>query len=358
MTELQQLSTCVTCHAWNKDRSLLAFCPDNNEVHIYKKSGSAYEMDTILTEHDQVVTGIDWAHNSNRLVTCSQDRNAYVWNLKDGKWQPTLVILRINRAATAVKWSPNEQKFAVASGAKTVSICYFEAENDWWISKHVKKHKSTVLSVDWHPNSIFLATASSDFKARVFSAFIKGVDQRPTDAQNPWGAKTGTFGNCLSEFNANGWVHSVSWSPSGSTLAFVSHDSTISFADVASGNISSVALTTLPFRSVLFVSEDQVVAAGHDCNPMLFANKGGSWQYVKNLDEAAGAKAGPTSTQTGATRQMWADKVDKGTTSNETTLSTKHQNAISCLGIYQGAPGKVQQFSTTGMDGRLIVWKV
>jgi len=360
MTELQQLATCVTCHAWNKDRSLLAFCPDNHEVHIYKKSGNGYEKDTILTEHDQVVTGIDWAHNSNRIVTCSQDRNAYVWNFKDGKWQPTLVILRINRAATAVRWSPNEQKFAVASGAKTVSVCYFEAENDWWISKHVKKHKSTVLSIDWHPNSIFLGTGSSDFKARIFSAFIKGVDQRPAENQNPWGAKTGTFGNLLQEFSANGWVHQVGWSPSGKTLAWVAHDSTISFADAsgADGNVFTVPLTTLPFRSLLWTGEDTIVAAGHDCNPMVFGNKGGTWQYVKNLDEAAGGKQGPQASQTGATRQMWADKVDKGTTSNETTLGTKHQNAISCLSIFQGATGKVSQFTSTGVDGKLIVWKV
>jgi len=180
-----------------------------------------------------------------------------------------------------------------------------------------------------------LATGSSDFKARIFTAFIKGVDKRPEDAQNPWGSKTGQFGNCLVEYNANGWVHSVSWSPSGNTLVYVAHDSTICFADPASGNIQTVSLTTLPFRSVLFVSEDTVVAAGHDCNPMLFSNKGGSWQYVKNLDEAGGTQSGPKTSATGATRQMWADRVDKGTTSNETTLSTKHQNAISCLGIYQ-----------------------
>lgn len=221
-----------------------------------------------------------------------------------------------------------------------------------------KKHKSTVLSVDWHPNSIFLATGSSDFKARIFSAFIKGVDKRPDDAQNPWGAKTGQFGNCLSEFNAGGWVHSVSWSPSGTTLAFVAHDSTICFADAASGNVQTIPLTTLPFRSVIFINEESVVAAGHDCNPMLFSRKGGSFAYVKNLDDAAAPKAGPQTSQSAATRQMWADKVDKGTTSNETTLSTKHQNAISCLGVFQGAPGKVQQLSSTGMDGKLIVWKV
>ena len=91
---------------------------------------------------------------TNEIVTCSHDRNAYVWKLDAaGVWKPTLVILRINRAATAVKWSPDGKKFAVASGAKCVPICYYEAANDWWISKMIKSHKSTVLCLDWCPNN-------------------------------------------------------------------------------------------------------------------------------------------------------------------------------------------------------------
>lgn len=77
------------------------------------------------------VAGIDWAPESNRIVTCGTDRNAYVWTLKGDVWKPTLVILRINRAARCVKWSPKENKFAVGSGSRLISVCYFEQENDW-----------------------------------------------------------------------------------------------------------------------------------------------------------------------------------------------------------------------------------
>lgn len=151
--------------------------------------------------------GIDWAPKSDRIVTCGADRNAYVWSQKDGVWKPTLVILRINRAATFVKWSPLENKFAVGSGARLISVCYFESENDWWgslaacwtrpsflftlsrnlliglinifspsslqklirwVSKHIKKPiRSTILSLDWHPNNILLAAGSCDFKCRL-----------------------------------------------------------------------------------------------------------------------------------------------------------------------------------------------
>merc|ERR1711936_852986 len=86
------------------------------------------------------------APNTNRIVTCSSDRNAYVWvQGQDGQWKYTLVLLRINRAATCVRWSPDENKFAVGSGAKIISVCYYEKDNDWWVAKHIKKPlKSTV----------------------------------------------------------------------------------------------------------------------------------------------------------------------------------------------------------------------
>lgn len=66
-------------------------------------------------------------------MTCGTDRNAYVWTLKGRTWKPTLVILRINRAARCVRWAPNENKFAVGSGSRVISICYFEQENDWYV---------------------------------------------------------------------------------------------------------------------------------------------------------------------------------------------------------------------------------
>lgn len=32
----------ISCHAWNKDRTQIAICPNNHEVHIYEKSGAKW----------------------------------------------------------------------------------------------------------------------------------------------------------------------------------------------------------------------------------------------------------------------------------------------------------------------------
>ena len=219
----------IVCHAFNKDRTRVAISPNDGTVHVLKKSGAKWETEVILKEHTQVVTGIDWGAETNRIVTCGADRNGYVWvEGEDGVWKPTLVILRINRAATDVKWSPKEDKFAVASGSRLISVCYYENENQWWVSKHIKKPiRSTVLAVDWHPNNILIAAGSTDFKCRVFSAYIKEIEAKP-EATN-WGKKM-PFGHLMAEFSngRGGWVHSVAFSPSGSKVAWTAHDSSVS----------------------------------------------------------------------------------------------------------------------------------
>jgi len=303
-----------------------------------------------LTEHDQVVTGIDWAPKSNRIVSCSQDRNAYVWTFQNNQWKPTLVILRIVRAATHVKWSPEENKFAVGCGAKCVSVCYFEEDNDWWVSKHIKKHKSTVLKVDWHPNNALRATASSDFKVRVFSAFIKGVDKGTPNT--PFGSKL-PFGEPFAEIDVGGWAQSVKWSPSGNLLAFVGHDASFGVADVTSGQprVTEVKTPDLPFLDLVFVSETSVVAAGHDCAPVLFSNQGG-WKLAKKLDGTGGGGAATGGAdQKSSAFKVFQNKVDRAETATETKLVTKHQNAISCVQKYGNGA-----YSTSGLDGVLLVW--
>lgn len=88
-------------------------------------------------------------------------------------------------------------------------------------------------------------------QTRVFSGYIKEVDEKP--GPTPWGAKM-PLGNLMSEYSngggsntlllpgpsvqaaegnvtSGGWVHAVQFSPSGTRLAWVGHDSSISVVD-------------------------------------------------------------------------------------------------------------------------------
>eukprot|EP00178_Gracilaria_changii_P001767 TRINITY_DN12474_c0_g1_i1.p2 TRINITY_DN12474_c0_g1~~TRINITY_DN12474_c0_g1_i1.p2 ORF type:complete len:352 (+),score=49.63 TRINITY_DN12474_c0_g1_i1:45-1100(+) len=349
MADLNRLATTITCHAWSPDGSRVAICPNDNTIQIYQKSGTSFKLEHTLNDHDKVVTGIDWGKKTNRIVSCSQDRNAYVWTFDQGKWKPVLVILRINRCATHVQWSPQENKFAVATGAKVVAVCYFEEDNDWWVSKHVKRHESTITDLDWHPGNALCATASTDYKIRVFHSAIKGVDKKKPEATCFGPPKN--FGEIALELDIGGWGQSVKWNPSGNALAWCAQDSTIGICDMSSGQpvVSTITWNKLPFVSLAWTSDTNIVAGGHDCNPTLFSNQGG-WKFVKQLDAGTGGQAavskGPSA------MNVFKNKVDKGTDAVETSLNTKHQNAITLI-----QKPNASEFSTSGVDGRILLWK-
>ncbi|KAK3010132.1 hypothetical protein RJ639_011789 [Escallonia herrerae] len=334
---------------------VVACCPNSNEVHIYRLLEEKWERLHVLQKHDQIVSGIDWSITSNRIVTVSHDRNSYVWNQEAAEWVPTLVILRLNRAALCVQWSPGGNKFAVGSGAKTVCVCYYEQENNWWVSKLIRKrHDSSVTSVAWHPNNILLATTSTDGKCRVFSTFIKGVDIRNSGTGPSSDAK---FGEQIIQLDLSlSWAFGVKWSPSGNTLAYVGHNSMIYFVDEVgpSPSAQSVAFRDLPLRDVLFVSERLVIGVGFDCTPMVFAADDGLWSFVRFLGER---KTASSSARYGSQFSEAFGKLygqSKHGISNDSVEPSRprggvHENCINCIIPLTKAGGSaVTRFSTSG----------
>lgn len=349
----------VSCYSFNKDRTKVALSPNDHNVFIFAKSGNKWVKESTLTEHHQTVTSIDWAPNSNRIVTCGADRNAYVWVEEDGKWKPTLVLLRINRAATCVAWSPKEDKFAVGSSARLISICYYEDINKWWVSKHIKKPiRSTILSLAWHPNNVLLAAGSSDFKMRVFSAYIKEIESKPESTN--WGKKM-PFGNLMGEWSngRGGWIHSVAFSPSGNKVAWVGHDASVSVVQGGENAEASVlALANLPFVTCLFISEGSIVAGGHDYVPMVFAvDDSNKLTFMTKLDQPA--KKGDDEEETMSAMQRFRSLDKRATTGGKANKSsTTHTNMIKKIAVHTSDGSSISQISSGGMDGRIVIWNL
>jgi len=351
VASVNRLAVCISAHAWNHNHTKVALCPNNNEVKIYRKEGNSFVLEETLKEHDSIVTAIDWGKKPNsRLLTCSQDRNAYVWSYENSTYKPTLVILRINRAATACQWSPKEDKFAVASGAKCLSVCYFETDNNWWVSKHIRADiESTVTCIDWHPNNILIAAGGTDNKARVVSGFVRGIDSRGDVGSTAFGSKL-PFGTKCAEWPTNGWIQAIKWSPSGNQLAWSSHDSAIHVLQCAneSHQLASTRYAYLPFRDILWLDEKRIVGVGHDANPVLFSGAGTNWKIEKQLDVGGSAKA-----QDNSAKNMWQNRAKMGAADagGDKQLDTKHQN---CITVIRQVDNK--SFSTSGLDGLLVVW--
>lgn len=349
----------ITDHSFSADKSLLAVAR-GNKVELYFNTGSRYELGTTLVGHERPVTAVD-INIFNQIVTCSQDRNALVWEAQqDGSWKQTLVLLRINRAATCVRWSPNGAKFAVGSGARVIAVCYYEQDNDWWIAKHIKKPlKSTVLAVAWHPNSVLLAAGTTDGHARVFSGYVKGVDERPEPS--PWGERL-PFQTLCGDFtdDSAAWVRDVAFSPSGDALAWVTHDSSVLVAYPSAPEqppraIVAIASSFLPFSSLVWTNETQLLAAGYDCHPVVFEGTESGWTFAYSIDDPASSKKSSEVREQSALN-MFRQLDLKGTQDAQTTLPTIHQNAIKTVRVYEGT-SDVSKVSTSG-DGKIVIFPV
>ncbi|KJZ78384.1 hypothetical protein HIM_02422 [Hirsutella minnesotensis 3608] len=350
----------IADHSFSADRKTLAVARDTT-VELYGKVGNAFKLKDELKGHDKTVTSVDIAPSSGRIVSCSQDRNALVWEPSPTGYKPTLVLLRISRAATFVRWSPSETKFAVGSGDRVIAICYFEAENDWWVSKHLKKPiRSTITSVAWHPNSVLLAAGSTDAHARVFSSFIKGVDARPDPGV--WGERL-PFNTVCGEYlnNSAGWVHSVAFSPSGDSLAFAAHDSSITVVYPSGPEqppkaVLTISTQLLPFKSLIWTKESEIIAAGYDCEAIRFQGNESGWQLAGAVESKTGHAADHQREESAL--NMFRQMDLKGKAKDDTQLKTVHQNTITTIRPFESPGGNVASFSSSGVDGRVVIWKV
>lgn len=359
MTEVLNLFVggSITCHAWNKDRTQIALSPNSKDVLIYTKTSSGgWQLTQTLNEHSSKVLSIDWAPNSNSIVTCGADKNAYVWSYDGRAWKPELVVLRINRAAVCVKWSPNEKKFAVGCGHRCICVCYYQQDQGFWVAKHIKKQiRSTTLCLDWHPNNVLLAAGGTDFKCRVFGAHVSDVDG-PQPASTPWGAKINSA-DCVAEYSAlnHGWVHSCSFNPDGSVLAFAGHDSTIYVVNTQRSIHEVISLRTqfLPLLTLKFVSNSTILAAGHDCYPIAFGLENDRINFLDKLDVTLSKQT----TGVASAKDIFGNRDRTNTDQlTNTTLNSIHQNSIKQICIYNQNNQKISHVSTCGLDGLVVIW--
>eukprot|EP00483_Globobulimina_turgida_P009729 UN09748 len=189
-------------------------------------------------------------------------------------------------------------KFAVGSGSKQIPVCHYEKSQDMWVAKMIKKAgKSSILALDWSPNNMFIIAGGSDFKCRLFSAYIKGIDAecKVDDYDGAIDGKAASsFGTLLCEFDTcKGWIESCVFSGSGMRFAFTGHDSSVHFGSFDGGEttVQSLRRRELPLRCIAFLTDTVCVGAGYDCIPILYEYSDGEWIEAGPIDTGAKSKA-------------------------------------------------------------------
>jgi actin related protein 2/3 complex subunit 1A/1B len=327
----------LSCHAFSHDLKRLAVCPNNEEVHIFEIVGEDFQKKHVLTKHTQRVTGLSWSCEG-KLASVSEDRTAFVWELEGGSWKGSFVELRASRAALCVSWAPDGKRFAVGMSNKECAVCSWQT--DMWLADmtgKAMKHKAAVTTVCWHPTGQYLAAGSTDQCCNVFSA----AEGSPT------------FGAAEMTDKAGAWINSVAFSTSGQFLAYAPQDSTVRFKnlnDGPDGVPSRVRWRGLPFLSIVFMDDSCLVACGFDKVPVLFRHLQGSWQVTGSVD--LGQKA--QSVQKGAFETSRnAFKAGTKQDSTKESVASVHTNTITACAAHGG-----KSFSTSGLDGQVVIWEL
>jgi actin related protein 2/3 complex subunit 1A/1B len=237
------------------------------------------------------------------------------------------------------------------------------------------KHKSTVLTVQWCQNNKFVVTGAADYKCRVVSAFLPGIDSDEDDGFGKIWANQNDFGEVLCEFDqAKAWINAVAWSPNNMRIAFAGHGSTLSVVKLEEGvenfSVQTLRLPDLPLLDMRFLTDDVILAVGFDKIPKLFHNKGSAEApefklafeldgFVEEKKEEKKAGGGAFAKNMG----MFADQAsrgveasNKGKTNTALKRNTIHNNAINCLQLLPQVGGQYTKFTTSGVDGRIVTW--
>lgn len=131
-------------------------------------------------------------------------------------------------------------------------------------------------------------------------------------------------------------------------------------------------MPSLPLVSLTWTSEDTIVAAGHDCRPLVFSGSEAGWNEAGTLDDVSSTKSAESRSGFGGSPSVgrlktgafatFRDADSRGHSSSgsptATKFSTIHQNTITNVRVYEQRGNAVTKISTSGVDGMLVIWDV
>lgn len=356
--------TAINAHAWSACGNFVAVAATLPSVAIYHAPSDDFKTWKViytLEAHTQNVTGVAWSHANNTIVTVGEDRRAFLWIPSDAtfkKWEArhASLLSHVDFAPTCVSFGYTGAKFAVGTAGRNVTIGAYEPSKDLFGIFREVQLPASATAVAYHPsNTSQLAVGTVCGSLHIVETWLR----KALDPEVPKVA-LGTPVVTTSAGAGGAAIHAIAWSPSGRTVAFVAHNSTLSFVDTATNTTTRLLLSSLPLRTVAFVDENTVVAAGYDAAPRAFTRVGDSDTFqqagtfsVKKA-AAAGVSSADAESSTVAARLKFQNEARLGTAAGVAKLATRHQGGISTLCVLRTGDGYA--FTTGGVDGCIYRW--
>mmetsp|Transcript_5555 Transcript_5555/g.4706 ORF Transcript_5555/g.4706 Transcript_5555/m.4706 type:complete len:270 (-) Transcript_5555:55-864(-) len=262
-----------------------------------------------------------------------------------------------NRAILDGCWSPVRNKFCFGTGSYKVYIGYVDPDNQWWVAELLcrKKFSSSVLSVQYHPSGNAIAAGSSDGTIRIYTSYIHEVDK---DLKSPYSgplADVNTRGDELFRIDANSWVESISFSPSGTFAMATAHNGNVVEFNIQgteiTANEEAIIWDKLPFRTGVVLDDNTFLAAGYDMRPTLFKREGGKWKFSKDYK-----KEGKDTEKRQSVVQSNLSMFERGKKAPESTKKVKVGHSVPIISVQRAAEKGL--FYSVDSHGNFFAWPI
>ena len=349
----------ISCVSFNKDFTKVALSKKDNIIYIYSVPNlmktDTWKLEDKLETHCQYVSGIDWNAHTNEILSCSHDKTSFVWTYSNKKWTPANVVATTKLGYLCCKWNSRGDKFCEGTSAKHLFIGYYNPDNNWWMARNIKVHKSSVVCCEIDPTSLFVISGSTDLRVYVSSCYIDFIDDKHLNDKTKPLAQN--FGDVIHEFRPNSWVNSVTWNPSGALGFAAAQNATISVINYKDKKTDVIKCKHAPVTLIVPTGENSFLAVCYDRNVLEYEKKGDNWEVKRTITTDQGKKAaGPAvgksvSSALAKFQQMGVQKKENLAVTSKQALHL-HQSIISSLNI------KGKDVITTDVSGFVKYWKL
>ncbi|KAK4275521.1 hypothetical protein QN277_018589 [Acacia crassicarpa] len=170
------------------------------------------------------------------------------------------------------------------------------------------------------------------------------------------------FGELIVQLDLSvSWTFGVKWSSKGKTLAYAGQNSIMYFVNgIGSSSppeTQTVAYRHLPLCDVCFISENMVIGVGFDCVPLVFAKgEGDKWKFIRSIGEIRARSPSLYGSQFDIFGRFIGRAQDEVTVETSEESGGSHDKCINCVLPLRGRGTLIKRFSTSGLDGRVIIW--
>jgi actin related protein 2/3 complex subunit 1A/1B len=345
--------------SFNKDFTEVALSKKDNNIYIYSVENlmktDTWKLKHTLKSHYQYISGLDWCPETNRILSCSYDKTSFVWDYANEKWTPSNVVVTTKLGYLCCKWNKRGDKFCEGTSAKQLYIGYYNDETKWWMGVNIKVHKSSVVTCEIDPTSLFVISGSTDLRIFVSSCYLPQIDDKYiTEDMKPLAQP---FGDTIYEFKENSWINSVTWLPNGYWGLAASQDAVISVVNLGEKKVEQIKCKHSPVTMIIPKDDNGFYAVCYDRNIVEYERKGDNWEIKKTItgkkegDNKAKTTIGNVSAQLAKFQKMGLQNKQNLAVSTK-QASHLHKSQISSINII----GK--DVITTDLSGFVKYWKL